>query len=647
MATFTWTLTSGSPAPTAGWETAADWVDATGTSHPTTFTTSPGADYSIGSSNPLTINEIGAGGTAAPDIANSLTLSDVQGNLLFHDGGGALDVSTTLSLNSLLNLGTATGGSVLSMGSAGAAGGTITLTASGRIEGGLGDSIQNLGSTPTQITGSGTIFVPANDGIFSIGTGVQVASDAINMKFSIPAHATLAFADAVSAGTVLFTTKSGSGVLDVGALSSFSPTAVKNLNIGVGANTETTVIDFINVGTTATATLSDNSTTGATLHVFANGTSHPITLLGSFTTVPGEPGNFVNVNYLSDGNGGIDVFLSDTPCYAAGTTILTPDGEVPVETIRSGDTVMITDHGRMAPGRVVWAGVREIDLANHSKPAADAPIRFRRDSLGPDQPKRDLLLSPDHCLFLDGGLVPARLLINGMTIIRDFSFSRIAYHHLELERHALLIAEGVAAESYLDTGNRAYFDNASLTMVTHPEFAINAHLNCWQTDACAPLLTRPEDVQPIWRRLADRAASLGFIAPGPETTDEPALRLTVDGKTLWPLTAAANTVTFLMPPDARAIRLRSRSAVPRERFPWLDDPRPLGVAVRSFRLRDRSGETVLPADHPALTDGWHAAERQLDGGTWRWSDGDALLPIVADGPCLMTIDLSEPATGFG
>ena len=58
--------------------------------------------------------------------------------------------------------------------------------------------------------------------------------------------------------------------------------------------------------------------------------------------------------------------------------------------------------------------------------------------------------------------MPAKLLVNGMTIVRDMSLPSVAYHHIELERHAVLIAEGVAAESYLDTGNRAVFSNAGL-----------------------------------------------------------------------------------------------------------------------------------------------------------------------------------------
>ena len=149
---------------------------------------------------------------------------------------------------------------------------------------------------------------------------MQIASTgAVNMKFSISPHATLSFADAVGGGTVVFSANGGSGVLDVGDLSSFNPTGIKNLNIGVGANTETTVIDFINAGTNATAKMSNQSTTGATLSVFADGTSHAIPLIGNFTSVAGEPGKSVNVNYLSDGMGGTDIFLTDSPCFAAGT----------------------------------------------------------------------------------------------------------------------------------------------------------------------------------------------------------------------------------------------------------------------------------------------------------------------------------------
>ena len=338
------------------------------------------------------------------------------------------------------------------------------------------------------------------------------------------------------------------------------------------------------------------------------------------------------------------MFLTNAPCYVAGSAILTRDGEVAVETIQAGDAVMTLEAGRLVPRKVIWAGVREIDIARHPKPAQVAPIRFCRGALGEDLPHRDLLVSPDHCMFIDGGLFPAKLLVNGMTIVRDLTRNTVSYHHIELERHGVVFAEGVAAESYLDTGNRAYFSNAGLATMLHPEFAINAHLRCWETDACAPLMTRPEVVRPVWERFARRARGLGYATPEHATTTDPGICLNVDGRTLRPLGTDGLTVSFLLPDGAGSVRLMSRATNPGVLRPWLDDPRDLGVAVRSFALRDRSGETVLGADHPALTVGWHAAEYAEDGSTWRWSDGGGVLPILANGPCLLEITLSETIT---
>lgn len=407
MATFTWTATG---AGTTAWETSAAWFDTVGGNNPSSasFKAFPGNDYVINGSNLFTVNQIGAGGTASPDIANSLTLSDVQATLLLADGGGALDVTTTLSLNSLLNLGTAVGGSVLSMGGT-AGGGTISLGSSGRLEGALNDSIQDIGISPTEIIGAGTVI--AEGGIFQIGTSVWVAAGATT-KFQILPNATLAFADAVSGGTIVFTTASGTGVLDVASLSTFDA-PIKGLFVGTGKNNATSYVDFLNVGTGATATLTNVTSSGATLNIFAGATNHSIPIIGNYV---GR-----HVNYVSDGGTGTNVFLTDTPCYAAGTSILTPAGEVPVESIRAGDAVMTSADGKLVPQTVIWAGTRTIALTGHPDPSAVAPIRFRSGSLGPNKPAQDLLLSPDHCLFIDGALFPAKLLINEMTIVRDLS----------------------------------------------------------------------------------------------------------------------------------------------------------------------------------------------------------------------------------
>jgi len=306
--------------------------------------------------------------------------------------------------------------------------------------------------------------------------------------------------------------------------------------------------------------------------------------------------------------------------------------------------VMTLVDGAHVPQTVKWVGARDLDLTRHPKPETVAPIRIRAGALGHNLPQRDLTLSPDHCLFVDGGLIPAKLLVNDMTIVRDLSVKTVSYYHVELARHSVMIAEGVAAESYLDTGNRAFFSNAGLATILHPELNINENLRCWATDACAPLTVASEAVQPVWQRFADRAVALGHAAPVYTTTRDAGIHLNVDGKILRPLAAQGKTISFMLPAEARSVRLVSRATRPSALTPWLDDPRNLGIAVRSVTLRDHSGEVVLNADHPALQSGWHAAEHAPDGAFWRWTEGDAVLPIQADGPCAVEIALSETTT---
>ena len=74
-------------------------------------------------------------------------------------------------------------------------------------------------------------------------------------------------------------------------------------------------------------------------------------------------------------------------------------------------------------------------------------------------PCRDLLVSPDHGIFVDAKLICARQLVNGTTIVREAGLASVEYFHVELEAHAILLAEGLPAESYLDTGNRGFFRN--------------------------------------------------------------------------------------------------------------------------------------------------------------------------------------------
>ena len=58
-----------------------------------------------------------------------------------------------------------------------------------------------------------------------------------------------------------------------------------------------------------------------------------------------------------------------------------------------------------------------------------------------------LLVSPEHALLLDGILVPARHLTNGVTILPDDSAAPVDYFHIELAEHDIILAEGVPAET--------------------------------------------------------------------------------------------------------------------------------------------------------------------------------------------------------
>ena len=190
----------------------------------------------------------------------------------------------------------------------------------------------------------------------------------------------------------------------------------------------------------------------------------------------------------------------DPACFLEGTRIMTRAGEVAVERLRAGDLVLAVGPGgaRFAPVR--WIGHRRIDLARHPRPDQARPIRIRAGALGPATPVRDLFLSPEHALFLDGALVPAALLVDGDAIAPDPVVRRIRYYHVELDAHAVLLAEGAAAESYREDGNRMDFDNGGIVVALHPAFAPGAI----GAKPCAPLVTHGGRLEAIRARLAAR-----------------------------------------------------------------------------------------------------------------------------------------------
>jgi Hint domain len=145
-------------------------------------------------------------------------------------------------------------------------------------------------------------------------------------------------------------------------------------------------------------------------------------------------------------------------CFLSGTRVLTPDREVPIEELTPGDLVETLN----GPLPVKWIARRTFKKAVMSfwHPGV-APIRVARCSLDDQYPLRDLYLSPEHSLFIDGFLIPVKYLVNGRSIapaaMNDSEV--LTYFHIELETHEVIFAEGAPVETLQVTTGREAFAN--------------------------------------------------------------------------------------------------------------------------------------------------------------------------------------------
>ena len=368
---------------------------------------------------------IGAVTIQAGGLASRLTLTTSYGripDLTVQSGGHASSV--------VLNGGNATAlaGSVVSGLTANYGRFTLSGAASATVLGSSGQEAVSPGAVDTGARiGSGGVQTVFASGLASAATvssgGTQTVSSGGTASAAIVLSGGLQFIAAN--GTATGTDITGGGTIDIDSLT------------------------YTAGGTVLFDPVAD------AVAVDEDGTFYTQQLSGGYT------GDQFHLAQASDGS----TLLTATACYCPGTLILTSRGEHAVGDLRIGDTV-VTASGEHRP--IKWIGRRSYSGRFLAANPGVQPIRFRAGSLGNSLPRRNLLVSPEHAMVLDGLLIPARCLINGTTIVRDH-VERVDYYHVELDTHDVLLAEGAPSESYVDDNSRSMFHNAAEFAALYPD----------------------------------------------------------------------------------------------------------------------------------------------------------------------------------
>jgi hypothetical protein len=521
VSSFSWTGSSHGV-----WGDPSNWTNVT--SAPTPATTAPGAaDSAVLPGNPTSLRIVNGPGRAAVltlseqlelggtfsvgTLLQSGTLALIGGSLTAGSAtlsGWVDDIGAAMAVGSLaINGGTLTieSGAWMEVGTAGTADGSYGLVVdAGRTLSGTAASL-SVGSVLNQGTISGSFSEASILGGMNTGLMSGLSLDAmindgtvmtgVGQRITVGDLTGGGELDVSQGGTLEITQGVTSAVRFLGANatlevdgSGLAGDALSVLGFGAGDTIRIT-------GGVTSASFTPNGVGDGTLTATTDAGVISIDVRGSYTVPP--------VAILQDGTVSIALSL---PCFATGTRILTRNGEVPVEALRPGNEIATLLPEGFRPIR--WVGHRAVRLADHPKPRDVQPVCIRADALAPGMPRRDLYLSPDHALFAEGVLVPVKYLVDGEGITQ-VEVASVTYWHIELDSHDVLLAEGVAAESYLDTGDRSCFDNGGGVVTLHPRFGSLA----WDAEGCAPLVVTGPVVDRLRVRLSARSTCLASRRP--------------------------------------------------------------------------------------------------------------------------------------
>ncbi len=336
-------------------------------------------------------------------------------------------------------------------------------------------------------------------------------------------------------------------------------------------------------------------------------------------TIPGvETTGFDMVN---DNQGGTII-----TCFLSGSMISTSDGDIAVEDIQIGDQVVAFDweSNTDITRPVVWVGKAHATVrAGLPDDEAGYPVRILKDAIADGVPNKDMLITPEHCLFFEDKFVPVRMLVNGVSIFYDKPMTSYDYYHVETAQHSVITADGMLTESYLDTGNRRSFRQEGKVAT------LCGAVRNWAEDAGAPLCVDSVFVEPLFNKLEARGNSVTGCHASAEqavmVTDPNLHLVTQAGAVIRPVRQEGQRYSFMLPANTQSVRIISRASRPADVIgPFVDDRRQMGVAVADVHFvtaKNLHAITAhLQAEKPA---GWH----DTDWTDCAWTNGNAVLPL--------------------
>jgi Ca2+-binding RTX toxin-like protein len=380
------------------------------------------------------------------------TVDGGTGNDIIHGSYGA-DTIDGGTGNDFINAGagndTVDGGTGNDTINAGADNDTIVAsTDTDTIDGGDGADTYTVldSSTIVDVTETVTVVVD-NDGDGTVFKAIDCTTDTVTSIETFIADEALAENDII---TINDTDIDDATFDPTGTL--FARSEISNLdNNSVGTFTlqSGTVINF---GPNTTNTGLPGVADGILLSTILNNNAPGVSGTGTIQITSGDESG--TVGRISFEN--FETINFGLLCFASGTMIKTIDGERAIETLTVGDRVLTMDGNYQEIRWIDSLGLDSIDLQMNPRLK---PIIIRADALGAGFPEQDLIVSPQHRIFVRSMiaermfdtrevLIPANklLTLDGIDIL-EHNPDGVEYWHMLFDDHQIVWSNGTPSES--------------------------------------------------------------------------------------------------------------------------------------------------------------------------------------------------------